>query len=264
MPEMRPYITLALGFLVAAGVLTGCNSKGTDTTPVIDYQVRGVLVQEMNVDYAFAAARFWRNDTALTNATLEVAGVPMAFFPSYQGFDSAYLALISPAASHAGTEAYFKVADAIRFRDSVLLAIVDTFSITDNISPPNHQLQGAGQVSLEWTAAANAQGYVMAAVKASRAYMGLGYSALAATGVNSGTIPPDAFINPLTSQPDTGLYNIYVYAYSGAPDSALAGKFLPTPLPLQVASNIAHSDFTGRFGTLAVTLRDTIRVVLGR
>ena len=261
---IRLHIVLVLGPLVTVGALIGCNSKGTDITPVVEYRVSGALVQEMNVNYAFAAARLWRNDTMLTSATLHVAGVPMAFFPSYQGIDSSYQALISPAASHAGAEAYFKAADASRFKDSVLLAIVDTFHITDNFSPANHLLQGTGQVSLEWTAAANAQGYVIAAVKASQVYLGVGYSALAATGVNSGTIPPEAFIDPITSLPDTGLYNIYVYAYSGAPDSTLAGKFLPTPLPFQLANNVLYAQLRGRFGTLAVTLRDTVRVVLGR
>jgi hypothetical protein len=248
--------------VVAVAVLAGCNSAPTSLSRVADYTTQGVLVQEMNVNHAFAAVRFHRNDTTVTNAAVHVAGVPMAFFASYQGIDSAYQALISPASSHAGDQVYFRTADGSRFKDSVLVAVVDTFSITDNINPSNHQLQGAGQVSLEWTACANTLGYILAAVKTSRAYTGVGYSAVA-TAANAGTIPPEAFINEVTSQPDTGLYDIYVYAYSGAPDSALAGKFLPVPLPHQLANNIAHSSLTGRFGTVTVTLRDTVRVLVG-
>ncbi len=249
------------GLIMAA--LTGCNSSSTGTTNVVDYYVVGTLVQEPNVDHAYAVARLWRNDSLLTGGTLHMAGVPMAFFPSYQEIDSAHQALISPAASHAGSSAYFKVADGTRLTDSVALAIVDTLSITDNIDPANHQLQGAGQVSLEWTGAANAIGYVVAAVKADEAYTGAGYSALAATTGTAGTIPPGAFIDPISSEADTGLYNIYVYAYSGSPDSALASYFLPVPFPIQPVDNIDDNDFSGRAGTISVSLKDTIRVVAG-
>ena len=263
MANSYPKKLVPMALFLAAAVLAGCNSAPTDNLRTADYTTQGVLVQEMNVNHAFAAVRFQRNDTTITNAAIHLAGVPMAFFPSYQEIDSAYQALISPAASHAGDQAYFRTADGSRFKDSVLVAIVDTFSITDNISPSNHQLVGAGQVSLEWTACPNVQGYILASVKTNLAYTGVGYSALA-PGANAGTIPPEAFIDPISSQPDTGLYNIYVYAYSGAPDSALAGKFLPVPMPMQVANNVAHSSLTGRFGTVTVTVRDTIRVLLGR
>jgi hypothetical protein len=252
-----------LPLVLAAAVLAGCNSAPTDNLRAGDYTTQGVLVQEMNKDHAYAVVRFQRNDTTITNAAIHIAGAPTAFWASYNGIDSAYQALLSPAAVHAGDEAYFRTADASRFKDSVLVAIVDTFSITDNIDPPNHQLVGAGQVSLEWTACANAQGYILAAVKASRAYTGVGHSAIA-PGANAGTIPPEAFINPVSGTADTGLYNIYVYAYGGAPDSALASALLPVPMPMQVADNIEHHDLTGRFGTITVTLTDTIRVLLGR
>ena len=260
MAKSRPLYSLVAA-VAAVSVLAGCNSAPTDSRKSADYTAQGVLVQEMNVDHAFAAVRFQRNDTTITNAAIHVAGVPMAFFALYQGIDSAYQALISPAASHAGDEAYFRTADGSRFKDSILLAIVDTFSITDNVNPSNHQLQGAGQVSLEWTSCANSQGYIIAAVKAALAYTGVGYSALA-PGASAGTIPPEAFVNSISGEADTGLYNIYVYSYSGAPDSALAGKFLPVPMPMQIANNIAHNDLTGRFGTVTVTVKDTIRVLL--
>jgi hypothetical protein len=261
-----PRIPLALiGLLALAfGLWLGCNSTPTGGTRFNEYRAEGVLVQDMNVDHAFALVRAWRNDSTFTGGTLHLAGVPMAFFPDYQNVDSAYQALISPAASHAGTEAYFRFADGSRFTDSLLVSIVDTFSITDNIDPANHQLQGAGQVSLEWTAAANAEGYVVAAVKADEAYTGVGYSAYAATTGTAGTIPPEAFIDTVSFLPDTGLYNVYVYALSGSPDSALSYGFLPVPLPVQIADNIDENDFSGHFGTLSVTLKDTIRVVTAR
>ncbi|MEW5796022.1 MAG: hypothetical protein AB1772_06635 [Candidatus Zixiibacteriota bacterium] len=266
MPNSRLFMALTAVIAIGGTFLVGCNSSPTGRDNVADYRVEGALIQEMNANYAFAAAQFRRNDTIVTNASLRFAGSTMVFFPYYlntfnHGVDSAYLALVSPASANAGTETYFRLADNTRFVDSVLTQIVDTFSITDNIDPANHQLQGAGQVSLEWTASSFAQGYILAAVKANRAYTGTGYSALAATTGTAGTIPPEAFIDTVTDLPDTGLYNIYVYAFRGSPDSTLAGEFLPVPLPIQLADNIDRTDITGRFGTIAVTLKDTIRVV---
>jgi hypothetical protein len=260
MSNSRLFIILVglVGLVLTA--LTGCNSSPTTIVTPNEYRAEGVLVQEMNDDDAFAVVRLWRNDSILPTATLHLAEVPMAFFPDYQGIDSAYQALISPAASHAGTQAYFKIVDGNNFADSAIISITDTLSIS-NISPANHQLQGAGQVSLEWTAAVNAEGYALASVKADEVATGAGFSALAATGVTAGTIPPEAFIDPITLVADTGLYNIYVYAFTGAPDSALSATFLPVPLPGQVPDNIVDNEFEGRFGTVSVTLRDTIRVV---
>jgi len=255
-------LLLSVGLLLV--VLAGCNRSPAGITSVADYQVEGVLVQEMNHDYAFASARLWRNDSLMTTGSVYLAGVPMAFFPSYQEIDSAYQALISPAASHAGNQAYLRIADGFRFADSVLINVVDTFSITDNFEPPNRLLPGGGQVSLEWTSAASAEGYIIATVKAGEAYTGVGYSAQVGTGLNAGTIPASAFVDPVTSELDTGLYYIYVYAHSGSPDSAQAGHFLPTPLPREFPLNIDKSDFTGRFGTLAVTLHDSVQVTSGR
>ena len=259
--DFRRLLTVAAALTLSA-VMIGCNHTPTGLTETNQYRVQGVLVQEMNIDYAFATARFWRNDTTLTNASIRLAGVPMAFFAAYQNVDSAYQALISPAASHAGTVAYLRVADASRFADSVLLNIVDTFSITDNFQPPNHQVQGTNNyVTMEWTAADSMDGYIVAAVKASRAYTGVGYSAAVTAAGVAGTIPPEAFMDTVANLPDTGLYNVYVYAYSGAPDVNLANAFLPVPLPAQVADNIERTSLTGRFGAITVSLKDTVRVL---
>ena len=157
-----------------------------------------------------------------------------------------------------------RIADSLRFRDSLSVAVTDTFSITDNFDPPNHLLNGAGQVSLEWTGSINSDAQVMAAVKADRAYSGDGMSLWAINSGTAGTIPTEAFIEQISGNPDTGLYNVYVYSISGVPDSALSARFLPVPLPSQLTDNLEKRDIVGRFGTIMVAAFDTVRVAVAR
>ena len=85
---------------------------------------------------------------------------------------------------------------------------------------------------------------------------------MAASGVNSGTIPPGAFLSSDSLTPDTGLFNIYVYAYYGVPDSALTSALLPSYFPFQGADNIDTEFLKGHFGTVTVAAYDTVRVML--
>ena len=258
------WLWTGLAVLALAGLpgLFGCNTTPSGNDISSDYRVEGTYVQDVDSDNAHAVARLFRNDTTQTSGSVRIANVVLGFFVDYFDVDSAFQAVVHPAATLAGDDVYLVVSDGSRITDSFPYSVVDTFSITDQIDPANHQLQGAGQVSLAWTSAANAEGYVVAAVKADDAYTGTGYSALAATVGTSGTIPPEAFLDPVSQEPDTGLYNIYVYAYQGDPDSALASSFLPTPWPLANADNIDKADISGRFGTIAVAAMDTIRVVI--
>jgi hypothetical protein len=188
-----------------------------------------------------------------------VTVVDTLWFP----IDSVFSLRIDSAEYFAGTQQMLRVANGSRFDDSLVVAVADTFSITDNFDPPNHLLNGAGQVSLEWTGSINSDARVLAAVKADRAYTEQGFSKWAINSGTAGTIPPDAFIEPVSGDPDTGLYNIYVYSISGIPDSALSSPFLPVPLPGQLLDNIEHRDLLGRFGTIMVALLDTVRVAVG-
>ncbi len=259
--DLRQVLIAVFGLALSALVI-GCNGAPTKSSNEDKYRVDGLVVQNLNVDTAFIAARFARNDTSITNASIKLAGTPLGYFASLRGILAAYQSWLKPADSLAGSSVYLRVADASRFTDSLPLGIVGTFGLTDNFQPPNHHLQGmTNYVSLEWTAAANADSYVLAAVKTSLVGTGAGYSAqVTATGV-AGTIPADAFMNPSTNLPDTGLYNIYVYAFNDAPDSALATKLLPVPWPIQVTENIARTSLKGRFGSITVALKDTVRVL---
>jgi len=248
----------------AAAVMIGCHALTTEPVATNDYRAEGLLILDRNIDSTIAAVSLERNDSTLANAAVNLAGVPLGFFAALLPVDSVYLLKVDTAARFAGDNVYLSVADATRYRDSGLVAVPDTFSINGDFSPANHLLNGVGQVAFSWTLSPNSIGYVVATVKAEEAYTGTGYSAYAASGATAGTIPPDAFIDPISSEPDTGLYNVYVYAISGAPDSLLSSYLLPVPLPGQLADNLDWTSLAGRFGAVSVVRCDTVRVAVGR
>ena len=77
-----------------------------------------------------------------------------------------------------------------------------------------------------------------------------------------GTIPSDAFVLTDGINPDTGLYNLYVYAISGSPDSALTSTLLPAPMSQELSNNIAATSISGRFGVVVISRTDTVRVAI--
>jgi len=251
---------LILSLAAAGALMWGCEGAGTGALDTDNYRLKGALILDRNPDSSLVVVSLARNDSTLTNGTVRFAGSPLGFFATVLPVDSVYFLRLKPAALWAGDQEYLYIADGSSYRDSVVFSVPDTFSITQDFSPANHLVRGGEQVAFEWTPAANAAGYVIATVKQADAYSGSGYSAYAATGVTAGTIPPDAFINDTSLTLDTGLYNVYVYAFTGSPDSALSLPFLPVPFPAQLADNVALKEGAGRFGAISVVRHDTVRV----
>lgn len=257
--NFRKSILLTSAILLFMAGLTGCDSHGVDTRVPSNYRAEGGLVLDRNSDSAFVTVSFERNDTLLVGAALWYGDDSLVFNNPHVCICNAFSACRDSVTKYAGSSKSLILLDEDRFGDTLVRAVVDTFSIT-NFVPPNHLIQGNDQVSLEWGGSSNADAYVLAAVKASEAYSGKGYSLYAPLSATGGTIPPDAFLLDGTTEADTGLYNVYVYALSGSPDSALTTYKLPVPLPGQLADNISATSLTGHFGTIMIARKDTVRV----
>jgi hypothetical protein len=215
----------------------------------------------MNVDFTVKAAVFLdENENVDTTSTVTWADRQMVLVESFRGLDSVH-ALISDSTFEYpnSIEPYLIVDQGLEVLNTAF-PVADSFSIV-SVVPANHQITGNGSLSLVWTGSRQAEAFVMATVKADEAYTGEGYSLYAAGG--NQTIPPEAFLKPGSDVPDTGLYNVYVYATTGSPDSVAASALLPVPLPSPVGDpdNIVTKTIAGSFGTVVVTLKDTVRVV---
>lgn len=241
----------------------GCESAPGNNKPFPfgSFRLEGVFVSDPNLDTVRAIIQVEKEDDVVT--TVEVSFDDSVFAPSLTPYssdsvfyfdDRPYLQF--PAGNH-----YVYIDDMNGFRDSALISLADSFVIT-SVAPFNRQIAGDPRTAtLSWSVATNATGFVMAAVKTDGAYTGTGWSGYVQTFGNAGTIPPEAFLANDGINPDPGLYNLYVYAYWGVPDSALSKMILPVPFPSQLPDNIDRSDLDGRFGTIMVTFLDTVRVV---
>ena len=96
-----------------------------------------------------------------------------------------------------------------------------------------------------------------------KAYTGNGFSAYVTESGTSTFVQADAFRANPTQTLDTGWYDIYVYGYTGYPDSVLSSKILPVPLPSILPENINQTKFTGRFGSIFVARKTTVQIVAG-
>jgi hypothetical protein len=257
--KFRKSILSVSAIVLLLAVLTGCDSASVDSQFISSYRAEGGLVLDQNSDSAYVSVRFERNDTLLVAAALWYGDDSLTFNNPRVCICNAFSACHDSLMRYAGSTERLVMTDEDRFVDTVTRTAVDTFSIT-NFVPANHLIQGNGQVSLEWGPSANADAYVMAAVKADEVYSNEGYSLYAPLAATAGTIPPDAFLIEGTNQVDTGLYNVYVYALNGSPDSALTAYQLPVPLPDQLSDDIDERYLSGRFGSVIVSRKDTVRV----
>ena len=242
----------------------GCNGVLTDTDPgsTFNYNLTGALIQDPNRDSSIVIVKLKRDDADYVIAKMSFGGDVLLFSPLKYGFDSVFSLSVSRTSGYSATQMNLIMDDSPFLTDTAFVAVVASFSIdSETVVPFSRLITGIGSVSFDWIGSANADGYIMVAVKADSAYKGQGYSSVPDVNLLSGTIDAEAFVLPVTSDPDTGLYNLYVYSISGSPDSAMTALLLPTPLPAQYADNIADGKFTGHFGSIEVSLLDTIRVV---
>lgn len=265
----RPTAILLLAIVFALPLMFGCNENPVKPPVAPSYRLRGVVVTDPNIDTTRVIIGVTRDDTLLTDAVVDFDGFQLQFVDSVLLSDSTFQYWAESVYYYADDSLYtftgdttdIKLDDSGRYVDTLPAAVADSFSIL-TVDPFNHLLQGLHNVTLNWSGADQAETYVMAAVKSGLEYKGEGYSAYPQSITTGGTIPPEAFADPISNQPDTGLYNLYIYAITGSPDSSLSTYLLPVPLPDQLADNLTGNDLVGNFGSVTITYYDTVRVVI--
>lgn len=247
--------------LIIAALLTilACEGEIVNPGKTHAYRLQGVVVVDQNASQRTVAVNLWRNDSLYGEALVLAGGNVVPYVQPAPIAGNAYYLVDTNAASLLGDSLELTMIDSSN-SFAVDAIVPDSFSIL-SVAPFNRIVNGlSDNVTLEWSGSSGTEGYILAAVKADSVYKGLGYSAAVATQITGGTIPPVAFQLYGTVESDTGLYNIYVYAITGSPDSVLASAILPTQIPEQLAANISEVRFSGWFGSIQVVYRDTVRV----
>ena len=254
--QMLP-VALAIIMLAATLLVVGCNTapNRSDSLQDATYRLSGFFVKDVNRYSCHSEVALWREDSTLETADILFDDDTLAYL------DDVYQMTVLPESVYPAGSYYLQLGDSSLYRDSVEAYVADTFSI-EIIDPATRDNPGGTQVSLTWTNSLSADGYIVATVPRYIAYHARGYSAWVSSQSTGETIPPDAFPWSDGINPDTGWYFVYVYAYTGVPDSSLSAGMLPVPMPGQPLDNIDRERLTGCFGAVTVALRDSVRVTV--
>jgi len=260
--SMKLRVLLIFPAMAIIGLMAqfGCNSTGPTKPSAPDYYISATLIQDPNVDSTWMVVRLQKENADYDSATVKFGSVTLNYSNLQYGFDSIYYLNQDTSPVFAAGVRDLVLDDSPDFADTVSISVGSPFY--DSIASPNNHIFRPSDPSLviNWQASANAQTYVLAAVLADSAYRGYGYSEYGVSLGTSGSLPQDAFMVSPGNNFDTGLYNVYVYAIVGVPDSTLTSRLLPVPLPSQFpTNNINTGDLVGRIGTIQVSLMDTIR-----
>ncbi len=252
-------VSIAAGlFLLLLTVYVGCDSYPSKSTPVFPntYRMEGVLVKDIIRNTSTVSVDFRRNDSALNSAVVTYGEDTLTYGNRLYGL------ALTPVGLLPFGEDTLEVIDSTRLDVKFAGVMADTFSIA-SVLPDRREKLAFETVSLSWTGADSAEGYIMAAVKKGQAYMERGYSQYVSSQVTSETFNAQAFTvdNVPTNEIDPGWYYLFIYAYTGIPDSALSSDILPVPLPSQLDDNIDLDDLSGRFGTILAIEFDSMNVV---
>jgi len=251
-----PKLLISLAFLLSL-IFSGCNKRSSNPSLTAEYLLSGALIADQNLDSTIVVIDLVRNDSNLTGADITFDGDSLVYNTINLSVDYVYSLTDTSLTEYLNSSCNIDIRDSSYFHDTVTVNVTDTFSIL-TIEPPNRLLPGGGPVALTWSGAANADGYILAAVLKDEVYSGQGYSAYSTSLNTADNIPTAAFTDGVNTV--FGWYYIYVYAYTGSPGSILAGEFLPTSLPGQLATNINVTNLQGHFGSLVVCAKDSVNV----
>ncbi|HKK21738.1 MAG TPA: hypothetical protein VJ983_09715 [candidate division Zixibacteria bacterium] len=268
-PFKTSLIFLAIALLAVGSLIqTGCNGSSDIVNPPLNdkYRIQGALVKDANLDAMLIdstriALTLTRQDTTLTTALIRFDGDTLTYNKLSFLLDSVYSFKDSIKGLVPSDLYDLVVRDSNLFQDTAKVYVPDTFSIT-SVIPGTRISNGGDQIRLVWTSAAGIQGYAVGVVMRGSQYQGTGYSQYITTLTTDATIPPDAFRLTDPNSPDTGWYYLYVYGYTGSPDSAISSELLPVPFPSQLPDNVARNDFHGQIGAVVVSKKDSMHVVL--
>lgn len=247
-------ITKTLWLLALAMAITGCNSRLAPQPDNEGYYLEGALVKNLDTDDLNISIILKRNDTVYQNAVISVAGDTLTYAAGR------YLYAYADADQLPAGQYYLKVADPSEsFADSITFSIPQDFTIQD-ISGVNDDriYRSSDIVSISFEVSIGSTGYAYAVVMNDETYDNIGYAEFVTTGATSVTIDKEAALDVPQNLNDTLKYHLFVYSYTGAPSTT---TLLPTRFPVGLANNIDRLDFSGKFGAVVITPRDSLNAV---
>jgi len=252
--NMMKSIKLYLIFLIGIMVFAGCNRRAANLEPDNTYTLTGTLVKNLDIDQLLVIAAFKRNDTTLNRAIINIGNDTLA------NAANQYIFTYDDPSDLAAGDYYLKIKDTVTaWSDSVLFTVPGDFAI-DTLSgiPENRVYRTSNTVSISFLISLESDGYLYAIAHEDSTYSNHGFSEYVTSGAASVTIDKEQMTFPENIN-DTIRYEVYMYSYTGTPSNT---PFLPVVLNTELLNdNISKLDFTGNFGVVMVTPRDSLVAV---
>lgn len=259
---MRKVILSITGITLVGLLTVGCNSRGgggTDPGDNAPFKIHGIFARDANLtsDKDKAYFELTRNDTlfhlaALTIDTFKIDTTVIMTY--YRQSPPDYL---RPGQNHSIRLVYspntLDLTTGLLMPDSFLIS-----SIT-GINPDHTNPGGSQTANVNWTAAANATGYLVAVVHDSAALSSTIDTSFFPDFATSTSIPLAAY-RDANNQLRYGLYRIYLIAFRGGL-FPFSGQSFPLPPNYSVADTNYSLTVAGRIVSAFVAKYDTIRVI---
>lgn len=243
--------------LASVMMFFGCNGAATDpNAPTTAYITQSYLVRDLNLNRSFVRSSFSRADSTIPSGPVSYDSAAIGFVAPNSIFQQEFF---SAGAITSGPH-QLSLMDTNAVISNLNITMPDTIGIfyPDSVAP----YTGASNLSITIDqTSGNATGLIVATVKASEAYTGSGHAEFVLFGSAIANIPPSVFRDPITNALDTGLYYLFVYAYTGAPRLDVVTNDLPTILPdTGFGPNVAEALLSGNSGALVISERDSVFV----
>lgn len=245
--------------VILASVLMffGCNGALIDPkAPTTDYITQSYIVRDFNLNRSFVRSSFRRADTTIPSGPVSYDSAAIGFVAQNSIFQQEFFS----ASAIASGSHEISLMDTNTVISNLNIIMPDTIGLlfADSVNP----YSGAGNLVLQFApASSNATGFIVATVKASEAYTGVGYAEFVLFGSALANIPPSVFRDPVDNTLDTGLYYLFLYAYTGAPRLDAITTDLPTALPdTGFGPNVSEGMLSGNSGALIISARDSVFV----
>jgi len=204
-----------------------------------------LIAIDQNITKTVAITEVRKDTTISATASVKFDGLPLSFNSAPFVGDSAYSTVWNSAIQFAQGNHTLKISDSTSLSSqSISLSLPGTVSII-GVTPSNRLSNGSNAVKLDWFGGAER------AVLSSPLYAPIWRTLV--RGIQS-MLPRRRLRRPsratlsirlIRTRPTTGWYYLYVYAYTGAPDSVFAKDVLPIGFPSQLAENVSSQYLKG-------------------
>lgn len=243
-------ISAILGvFLLAAVILGGCSGDPVAPRSQVDYRVEGVLVKSLDGGTARIDLTLTRDSIAYKKAVITLGTTVL----DTNAFG--YSKTFAPADIATGQNYNLNIHDSTWLNVNLIISMPGSFSIT-GISPAS-RIYTNDPVYLNWSAAANAEGYILGTVPPFGGITDSGYSVYDFNVSDGGIIPPNGFrYNGIAIE---GTHTIYVAAFVGAPVKTPGVPFF-IPVANDPDDNVSKNILFGRLAGIVLSAPDSVVV----